>query len=68
MHVFPDILGDKTRDVMAEADGNRTRRTGFARSNCVEDSEAHQVLVRPRHEGTVLAWNALLLACLTDSS
>ncbi|MEY3559078.1 MAG: hypothetical protein RL374_1784, partial [Actinomycetota bacterium] len=25
---------------MAEADGNRTRRTGFARSVCFEDSEA----------------------------
>ena len=36
---------------MAEADGNRTRRTGFTRSNCVEDSEAHQVLVRLRFLG-----------------
>ena len=51
---------------MAEADGNRPRRTGIARSNCVEDSEAHQVLVRPRHEGTVLPWNALHSNCPTD--
>lgn len=40
--------------VVAGADGNRTRRTGFTRSICFEDSEAHQVLGRPRNEGTVL--------------
>ncbi len=38
---------------MAEADGNRTRRTGFARSVCVEDSEAHQVLKRLRRQSSV---------------
>ena len=37
--------------VMAEADGNRTRQTGIARLDCVEDSEAHQVLIRLRVRG-----------------
>ena len=36
---------------MAEADGNRTRQTGIARLVCVEDSEAHQVLIRLRQRG-----------------
>ena len=36
---------------MAEADGNRTRRTGFARPDCFEDSEAHQVLARLHWRG-----------------
>ena len=38
---------------MAEADGNRTRRTGVARSVCFEDSEAHQVLNRLRRQSSV---------------
>ena len=33
---------------MAEADGNRTRQTGVTCLDCVEDSEAHQVLIRLR--------------------
>ena len=38
---------------MAEADGNRTRQTGFARLVCFEDSEAHQVLKRLHHQSSV---------------
>jgi hypothetical protein len=47
----PHPQGESPLRGVAEADGNRTRRTGIARPVCFEDSEAHQVLVRLRRAG-----------------